>query len=131
MATKPENRFRGKVHAKLDERVYQEKTNNPYRGGTPDDYYEGESNILWVEYKYVPKIPKVLNMSKLVTALQNRWLTRAHRNNKPTAVIVGFEAGVLVLTDPEEWQAKIGKDRIEPRLITIQDAANWIANVVL
>ncbi len=115
--------------------MYQEKTNNSYRGGTPDDYYEsdGRPGILWVEYKYVARIPRNLRLVGVkrppLSPLQQKWLERAHRNGKPTAVIVGCPSGGIILTGLD-WKKPVTKEQFEAKLLSRNEIMDWIEREV-
>lgn len=82
MAKGPEARFRDSVERYLSKAIYVEGMANPYRGGTPDRYYEGPSGVLWVEYKWE---------DNTLSELQERWLKRAQLNNVNVAIITGVK----------------------------------------
>lgn len=98
MARKPENTFINLLNSKLSKDIYYEKMSNPFRSGTPDVYYEGPRNILWVEYKWIPnewtnnREPSKICPTKSWTH-QRHWLERAYKNNIPAYVIVGIGSG--------------------------------------
>jgi len=116
MAEKPENRFINLVHSKMHKDVYYEKMNNPYRSGTPDVYYEGKADILWVEYKWIPKpwskdlLPEEICSTKSWIAQRN-WLKRAYDNGVNAVVIVGIGSGRLsrgyILHYPFSFNSKV------------------------
>lgn len=120
---KPENRFIGNVHKKLHPDVYREKMHNPLRGGTPDVYYMGYRDDLWVEYKWEPKFPKK-HLTPDLSGLQKVWLERAHDRGRKPWCVVGSPTGSIVLTDPRHWHQGIGMD--EARVISIADLATEI-----
>jgi hypothetical protein len=124
---KPENRFLNLVHKHLPNTVYFEKTHNIYRGGTPDVYYEGPKTILWAEYKYLPKLPKTINLigqkTPPLSALQQRWLTRAQANNVNVAVIIGSPQGNFVLENLS-WKEPHPVDQLASMLVA--EIASWI-----
>jgi len=95
VALKPESRFIATVHKKLPSTIYREKTNNPFRSGMPDVYYEGSRGIAWVEYKYLAQARK--HFTPALTKLQALWLQRACTHNCTVAVIVGSPEGAMVL----------------------------------
>jgi len=105
MATKKENTFRRSVHKYLPSKVHQEKTNNPFNSGTPDDYYEGDKAIAWVEYKFIEPTPARAFTPKL-TALQIDWLERSFNNGVNVRVIVGTPKGAFILESPEQWESQ-------------------------
>lgn len=128
MARKPENSFIERVNSKLHPDVYHEKTNNPYRRGMPDVYYEGKKEILWIEYKFIDHIPKAIMPKDLLTANQYGWLMRNWENNKNCACIVGFphpDGGVIFLPYQFDQKHTI-TSTISPREI-----ASWISHMVL
>lgn len=95
---KPETRFSKLLLSKLPSSIFYEKTNNPYRSGTPDYYIEGPSGILWCEVKWIEKLwTKDLDASQVCKTkswvAQRHWLVRAHQNNVQTCVIVGIGSG--------------------------------------
>jgi len=121
----PENRFIAAVHRRLPSSVYREKTNNRYRGGTPDVYYEGTGKILWAEYKWLDTTPKRrVSLTSHLSPLQQSWLRRAARNGIQTAVITGTPDGVLLAEDLA-WESPL---TIELR--TKEDIVEWIQNKV-
>ena len=124
---KPENAFIQKVNKHLPRTVFAEKTNNPFRGGIPDVYYESWQGFLWVEYKFVEKLPKeyVPNLS----ALQLQWLRRAVSNNIPCCVITGIGKGRgakgIIQPNEDRWEEKQHADDFF--LWDPPGIANWIA----
>lgn len=98
MPQKQETTFANLVNSKLDPRIYYEKTNNPYRSGTPDFYYEGPGSILWVEYKWIPepwtedKTPEQI-CNRKEWGHQRRWMIRAHDHGVNSLLIVGIGLG--------------------------------------
>ena len=78
MAIKPENQFISGVHKHLPLDVYHMKTNNPYIAGIPDCYYSGPGGDLWIEYKFIPKLPTRVPIVVNLSALQLHWLDSRH-----------------------------------------------------
>lgn len=132
MAQKPEARFVTSVNRYLPKRVYTEGMANPYRGGTPDSYYESVSNQIWIEYKWVSRIPKELNLTHskskpCLSQLQQRWLRRAHENGVPIAVIVGHRNGGIILPGLT-WDTTLTKEDFEKLSKTRKEIAEWITH---
>jgi len=119
---KPENRLIKRVHDVLHPDVYREKMFNPMRGGTPDVYYLGFRSSLWVEYKYLPKLPSLI-VPKL-TPLQLAWLLRAYDRGQPVATIVGSPDGCVVSTTPLEWKKGVRRDGAQ--VLSPKQVAEWI-----
>jgi hypothetical protein len=126
MAPKPENVFRGKVHKLLPRKIYQMKTSSPYLGGVWDDYYESPAGMLWVEYKFIEKLPRGVLLPDM-SPLQLNWGDRLLANGRPCAVCVGVGRGRgaqgVWFTDGA-WIT--GTPVPELELLTIQQIADMI-----
>lgn len=124
---KPENTFIAAVHRRLPPTLYREKTNNRYRGGTPDVYYEGgHGTILWVEYKWLDPAPvRQVNLTTHLSPLQQRWLRRAIAHRVPTAVIAGSPRGVLIAAGAA-WETPLPAS-----YLTTDEAAAWITQTLI
>ncbi len=129
MAAKPETQATGNINKALvaaDSEVYAEKTHNPYRGGIPDFYYDYPGHDLWVEYKFLERLPPQLCLrggsKPPVSQLQERWINRGARNGRQVLVIVAIGKGktqrYLVIRPFEPiWTHSIRREELEPRLI--------------
>ena len=123
MAQGPENRFIARVHRKLAKDVYHMKNHNQYVGGVPDVYYEGNSDSLWVEYKYWASVKRSFTPEDIVSELQHQWIQRAHNNNVSIAIIVGYKkGGVIIRPDEPRMLGSQFKELVQP----IEAIANWI-----
>lgn len=129
MARKPETTAAHQVNILLPKSVYFEKQNNPYRGGTPDFYYEGKSDILWIEYKwfkYRPLSWEVIKDEKRgLSRLQQNWLRRAFRNGVMVAVVAKHPKGYALFIG-DDWETA------EPSSENLKaiDVAKWIESEV-
>lgn len=103
MTAKAETVYANAVNKLIPAHVHREKNNNPYRGGTPDFYYEWRKQR-WVEFKFV-EIPKraetIIKVN--LSALQVEWLQRSYDNGHQPLVVVGSKAGGVVLRTPGTW----------------------------
>jgi hypothetical protein len=126
MPTMPENTYIARVHKVLPDTVYREKTNNRFRRGMPDVYYEGDKNCLWVEYKWHPRRPRSLSVSGLLSPLQRKWIHRAAANNRPVAVILGTPDGGILFPDLS-WEKPIN----QPTLLSPTEITKWITSVTM
>lgn len=107
---------------------------NPYRGGTPDRYYEGPGAELWVEYKYYPKLPPRIDLTDLsartnLSRLQMTWLKRAYNNGRNVAVILGWPQGGIVFKDMT-WVNPISRSDAISQTLVRKHIARWIAGQV-
>lgn len=131
MSASPETRFIANVNKRFAVTdVYFEKMANPYRGGTPDLYYEGDKGILWVEYKWYARQPRKISILDKLSALQIRWLVRAYRNNVKTAVIAGCPEGAMIMTDWSSYENGSSKAHRKFKVpfvpISVDEVAMWI-----
>lgn len=99
-------RFNKKVQS-LNKDVYIEKTNNRFRRGVPDFYYEGPEGILWAEAKWVEKIPWTVVTSGPELFPDNAswfhqcmWLSRAWKHNLRSILYVGVKGGSMLILYP-------------------------------
>lgn len=115
LASKPESTFIRGVHAHLRD-VYFEKMNNPFRSGTADVWYSGLKGDVWVEYKYIPKIPKVAQIVPDLSERQKLWLQGRLAENRQVRVVVGCPEGGVIYKDGE-WMQGISPADFRARLL--------------
>lgn len=125
MSSTPENKFIASIHRHLPQ-VHKEKMHNAYRGGTPDVYYSGDAGDLWVEYKYLSKLPK--QVQPKLSALQQVWINARHAEGRNVMVIVGWADGGVILTN-REWMSPIDKEVFISRTITRKEVAAFILSI--
>lgn len=132
MAVKPETSFIGRVHKHLPKTVYHMKNNNPYLGGIPDIWYSGDKGDLWVEMKYLPKLPKSvpIRVPDLLSKLQTQWLDDRRREGRNVAVIVGCPDGGVLLTD-YAWKNELTVTDYSALIKSNAELADWIKGQVL
>lgn len=119
----------------LDPTIYYWKIHDQFEGGVADAWYCGNAANIWIEYKYIAKLPKrpttlisLTNDKKYLSKLQQNWLARRHAQNNRVAVIVGSPKGNLIL-NALEWKKPFPTSAIYNRL-TRKDIASWIAGEV-
>ncbi|PPC99608.1 MAG: hypothetical protein CTY35_03460 [Methylotenera sp.] len=125
-AQKPESRFSSSINKLLPLELHYEKMNNPYRSGTADFWYSGTKADLWVEYKYLPKVPSnayslVSGNKPALSVLQQKWLKGRHKEGRRVAVIVGTPSGAIIL-EGISWADNLDFSRIA----TKKQVAEWI-----
>jgi hypothetical protein len=128
VASKPETRFYSAIHKLLPPQLHKEKMHNPYRGGTADVWYSGTLDDLWVEYKYLPKVPKTaqIDICKLLSPLQQQWIEGRQNEGRNVVVILGTPIGSWVY-EGSEWKGTlIDRSDLEEVKVTKQDVANYI-----
>lgn len=130
MSKGPENRFIASVHKLLDKVVYREKMHNTYRGGTPDCWYSSFKADLWVEYKWVAKLPKG-QLIPALSALQYKWCTERYDEGRNILVVVGSPSGAVVLYNPIQWQLGIPSLEVKRRLMDKKTYAQWLEVITM
>jgi hypothetical protein len=120
MASKPETVFYTAINKLLPRELHKEKMNNPYRGGTADFWYSGRLGDIWVEYKWLPKVPKSAFEADL-SELQLKWLRERHDEGRNVAVIIGSPDGVMILKN-KTWIGLLAPEFT----FTRKDTADWI-----
>ena len=144
MSRKPENTFIDKVNDKLPiakrkrsakareahpgVQLHYEKNNNPFRGGTADSWYSALPKDLWVEYKYIPRVPQrgVIKPLELLSSLQCEWLNGRLGEGRNVAVIIGCPIGGVVLTE-RAWEKELPVQEFLSLVRSVPDLAAWIA----
>ena len=131
MSAKPETTFIASVHKLLPKNIYRMKNNNAYTGGIPDVWYSGMYGDLWVEYKYIPKLPVrvPIDPMKLLSALQQAWLRDRKMEGRNVAVIIGSPKGGVVFENLE-WEASLTTLKFNSLMQSKQTLADWITSKV-
>ena len=130
MAVKPENTFISGVHKHLPsvKVIHREKMNNPYRGGTADWWYSGTKNDLWIEYKFLPRMPQRGDITPErigLTALQLDWLRGRYAEGRNVGVIVGCPKGGVIMRDLA-WDSECSVQAFTSQIIDRKALASWI-----
>lgn len=130
MAAKPENTFIGSVHKKFSgDKPYFEKMYNPLRSGTPDVYYSGVLGDLWVEYKFIPRIPRSAEILPDLTPRQRRWLNDRFAEGRNVAVVLGTPDGGVIYRN-QEWNTPLSSTELSARVLSRAEVAQWITSQV-
>ena len=107
--------------------------NNEYRGGTADWWYSGTKKDLWIEYKFLPRVPQrgTVWLCKPdvkkpdLSRLQQDWLRGRHVEGRNVAVVIGCPSGGVVLRDLE-WERAFSATEFVSRIQTRNQLADWI-----
>ena len=116
-----ESTFTRSVNKKLPRVVYAWKVNARYAPGVPDCWYSGPHGDLWVEWKYLPKMPKV-HKPKL-SELQRNWLNTRYEEGRNVLVLVGSPEGTAIF-EHKAWNDK----QVTGQLYSRDEIAAWMAN---
>lgn len=125
---KPESRFIGSVHRYLQS-SYAEKMNNPWRAGTADVWYSGDRGDLWVEYKFIERIPRSAEILPDLTPRQKRWLNNRFDEGRNVAVVLGTPTGGVIYRN-KEWMNPLDHVALSERIVPRDEIARWIFSQV-
>lgn len=125
MSAQPENRFIASIHKLMPKEIHREKMHNMYRGGTPDVYYSGCGGDLWIEYKFIPRVPQRGEVVANLSELQKLWLKGRHLEGRKVHVIVGCPAGGVILSKLD-WESPLSVSDFSNNLQSKQAIADWI-----
>lgn len=137
----PENRFIERVHRRLppppkpgrmadvpqvietgERTLFRCKQHDMYHRGCADVWYSGPRDI-WVEYKWVAKLPKKLIVPDL-SSHQRIWLNGRFLEGRAVFVVVGSPDGCVIFVNPVEWVSGLLRD--EALVQSETDVATWI-----
>lgn len=126
-----EHGFIKAVHRKLPPEIYRWKIHDTYTGGVPDTWYAGPAGTIFVEYKYISKLPKrpTTKIMGGLSALQLAWLDRMWSYKLLVAVIIGSTKGAVIQID-QNWHKPLTVGDFESGL-DVSEVATWLTNRVL
>ena len=101
--------------------------NNPYSSGTADGWYSGTAGDLWIEYKFLPRIPQRVSVKprELLSDLQVEWLNERHGEGRNVAVIIGCPDGGVLLRE-REWEKELCSQAFQTLIRSRSNLAEWI-----
>lgn len=117
-----------KVHKKIPSNVYRWKIKDDYAGGVPDAWYCSDFGQLFVEYKYIPKLPKrdTTLVRAALSELQFLWLTARSDESVSVGVVVGTPEGGVYFTDIREAYDGIALSDFRERMMDAVGIASEI-----
>ena len=120
-----EHSFVRSIHRYLPPEVFSWKIHDTYTGGVPDAMYCGPAGLLFVEYKYVPTLPKRDDtlIRHSLSELQIQWLERVS-GPATAALVIGVEKTAVILK--RDFAQNISRMHYLEQNITRQDVAEWI-----
>lgn len=131
MSVKPENRLINEVHKKLKVGgPYCIKLNTPYTAGVPDCYYSGHKGDLWIEWKWLEKLPVQVPVVPDLTPLQAKWLNDRSSEGRKVAVVLGCPMGSVVFKDINAWTRGKSLDSFRKALMTKDQLVEYIISRV-
>lgn len=94
-----ESSFIKSIHTKLPRSIYKWKINDNLTNGVADAYYSAKGGDLWVEYKYIPTLPKreTTPIKTCLTEQQAIWLDARSKEGRNVALVIGSPDGCLIM----------------------------------
>lgn len=126
---KPENTYIAAVHKLLPKILHKEKMHNPYRGGTADVWYSGHPNDIWVEYKWIAKVPKKGKVVPDLSALQKEWCGGRYKEGRRVFVVVACPEGCFIFVHPTIWEDGVSVLDFKRALLDKKEYARWLTKV--
>jgi hypothetical protein len=104
--------------------MHKWKIHDNYAGGVPDCWYSGPAGNIWVEYKWIAKLPKrdTTLIKPNLSAQQLAWLIKMSGHSISCACIIGSTEGGFLLTTQDDWINGIKKDTI----ISNKKVSKWL-----
>jgi hypothetical protein len=81
---------------------------------------------MWIEYKYIDRIPQSKEIKLALTKLQLEWLQARYYENRRVFVILGTPHGGIILQDME-WTKTFTDTELADRLQSRKEIAFWIS----
>lgn len=135
MAQKPEAKYKAKVHRLLPVFIHHQGMYTPFSAGTPDHWYSSIEGDLWIEYKWLSKIPKTLHLCNpdikypLLTSKQQQWLRGRYNEGRKVAVVTATPDGAVIFKNLA-WETPMDKEIFLAQSVTHHQVAEWIIETV-
>jgi hypothetical protein len=131
MSRGPETRFIKSVHRLMPTDLYHMKNHNTYVGGPADVWYSGKRGDMWIEYKYVHKLPAIIDLMDTkkkysLSGLQQEWCRDRLKEGRNVIVILGCKEGGVVF-HALEWEQKWNTENWDKEIESRQEIAIWIS----
>ena len=119
------------VHRHLPPEMHKWKVHDNYAGGVPDCWYAGPAGNIWVEYKWITKLPKrdTTVIKPNLSAQQLAWLIKMSGHSISCACIIGCPEGGIVLTGKDDWLDGISRNMLS--LTPAKGIASWLTQICM
>ena len=82
----------------------------------------------WIEFKYMPHIPRSTGIQPDLSAKQRQWINKRHDEGRNVAVILGCPDGGVIYTN-REWDEPLDTPSFVERMLPRRQLAAWIEGV--
>ena len=131
MAQKPEAKYKAKVHRHLDASIHHQGMYTPFSAGTPDHWYSGVEDDLWIEYKWDGVAPQRIHLCNpevkypKITGKQQSWLRARYAEGRNVVVVYATSEGGIIL-QALAWEKPLSKEVFLARAVDPKNIAQWI-----
>lgn len=135
MAQKPEAKYKQAVHRHLDASIHHQGMYTPFSAGTPDHWYSGVEDDLWIEFKWDDAAPRRVHLCNpqvkypKMSGKQQQWLRARYSEGRNVAVVYATKEGGIIL-EALAWEYPLDKEVFLTRAITAKEVALWISRKV-
>lgn len=125
-----ESGFWQSLRKKIAGRIYTFKINDRRTAGIPDFWASGSEQDMWVETKYLQKLPKQvpIDCRSLLSERQKQWLVARHKEGRKVAVLLGSPQGSRLFLELT-WQRPITTEDFLFGAMTTKEMADWIVTI--
>ena len=126
-----ETEFISKIHKRLNPKIYRWKINDRYHGGIPDTFYSGPGGFCFVEYKYIPKLPKKCTtlLKFKLTKQQQAWLDK--QSSFGLSVYTAFAVEERVLFTDNFTTSEFTVQEFKEFAVTVQQFTEILTSICL
>jgi hypothetical protein len=136
VSAKPETLFSNNIRKALPEEIYSMKNNNEYVAGVADVWFSGQKNDLWIEFKFLKKLPvrAPIRPYELLSPLQSQWLRDRHNEGRNVAVVIGCKRkreyeGIILRN--LEWERDIFPQDFDALIVSKSELVSFIKEQVM
>jgi hypothetical protein len=124
-----EHKFFSALRRNLKGKAYYLKLNVRFHKGVADAWISGSKSDLWLEGKYLARLPPVVDLKKLLSAHQDEWLRGRHKEGRNVAVVLATPQGNLYFPGLS-WEEPQERALLLPKLLKNSEFAHFVVKLV-
>lgn len=103
------------------------KLNLRFLAGVPDVWLSGSERDLWVELKYLSTLPPLISPEKILTTLQQLWLSDRYAEHRSVAVLIGSCEG-HVLFHNLSWKTSLSRGAFLEKAVSTKEIGEQLVD---